>query len=160
MEQTPTDGANGRPTVRYKKLDQRAVVPAYGTAGSAGFDLATLDEVHIGPGETTLARTGLVIATPPGHMMMLAPRSSTWKRWGVRLGNSVAVVDSDYCGDEDELSLSLWRPRDSPRGNHWVPIKIPAGTRVAQGVFVPVLTSQFIEVEAMGASRGGWGSTG
>lgn len=88
-------------------------------------------------------------------MLMIAPRSSTWKKWGVRLGNTVGIVDEDYCGDDDQLMLSLWNPSTTAE------VVIPGATRIAQGIFVPVHTEvYFVRQEKMGRSRGGWGSTG
>jgi dUTP pyrophosphatase len=145
-------------SVRYQLLDPRAVTPAFATPGSAAFDLAVIEPVTVPGRETVMARTGLVIQAPTDHMLMVAPRSSTWKRWGVRLANTVGIVDSDYCGPEDEIYLALWRPY------HCVdlrPCEIPAGTRIAQGLFVPVTPVVFEEVSLVGvATRGGWGSTG
>lgn len=140
--------------VRFKKLDDRALTPAFQTPGAAGFDLAIIDQVTVPSRRTVIARTGLVIATPPGHMLMIAPRSSTWKKWEIRLGNTVGIVDTDYCGDEDEVLLALWNPTVNMR-------IIPEGTRIAQGLFIRVKTAvAFDEQPEMGSSRGGWGSTG
>lgn len=142
------------PPVRYRRLDDRAQTPEFKTSGSAGFDLAILNDITVLPHSTTMARTGLVIAAPSGHMLMLTPRSSTWKRWGLRLGNTVGIVDNDFCGDEDELFLALWNPNFMERN-------VPAGTRLAQGIFVPVCVNRFEEQSSMSEpSRGGWGSTG
>lgn len=140
--------------VRFKKLDDRALTPKFQTPGAAGFDLATIDQVTVPARRFTMARTGLVIAAPPRHMLMLVPRSSTWSKWEVRLANTVGIIDTDYCGDEDELLLALWNPTINTA-------IIPEGTRIAQGIFVPVKTTVvFQEQEEMGTSRGGWGSTG
>lgn len=144
-------------SVHYHVLDPRAVPPSFATPGSAGFDLAILDDVTVLGRETVMARTGLVVQAPPDHMLLVAPRSSTWTRWGVRLANTVGIIDPDYCGPEDEIFLALWRP------NHFADLKcqvIPAGTRLAQGLFVPVTAVMFEQTLAVGASRGGWGSTG
>lgn len=140
--------------VQVKRLDGSIPLPEYQTSGAAGFDLAPRHDVEIGPMSFTLAPTGLIFATPPGHMLLVTPRSSTWKKWGVRLGNTVGVVDEDYCGDKDEVLLNLWNPSPS------VLVNIPAGTRIAQGIFIPVLRAEFLEHDKMGLSRGGNGSTG
>lgn len=144
-------------SVRYQTLDPGAVRPAYATPGSAAFDLAVLESVTVQGRATVMARTGLVIQAPLDHMLMVVPRSSTWKRYGVRLGNSVGIVDADYCGPEDEIFLAFWRPY-----NHLLePVVIPAGTRVAQGIFVPVTSVDFEEVGGIAVTnRGGWGSSG
>lgn len=140
--------------VAYRRLDERAVAPEFQTPGAAGFDLSIIEDVAVEADETFMARTGLVIRAPVGHMLMLAPRSSTWARWGIRLGNTVGIVDEDFCGNDDELFLALWNPNYTVR-------KVPAGTRVAQGIFVPISQVIFEEHASMpDPSRGGWGSTG
>ena len=50
--------------VNIKKLDDRAIIPTYGTAFSAGADLyACMDHaVTIAPGETYLVHTGISAA--------------------------------------------------------------------------------------------------
>lgn len=132
-----------------------AQVPEYQTSGSAGFDIAIVERTsvffHGGP---VLARTGLIIKSPKDHFLLVAPRSSTFKKWGVCLANSVGVVDPDYCGDEDEILLNLVCL------GHLSHADIPAGTRIAQGLFLPSLRADFWVTENMGvSSRGGWGST-
>ena len=100
--------------------------------------------------------TGLVIETPPDHMLAIFPRSSTYKKYGLRIGNTVGIVDEDYCGPNDEILLFLWNPGSSP-------VTVEAGTRLAQGIFIPVTKPTFSEIEPsqLGRpSRGGWGSTG
>lgn len=155
MQPIPTDGAVYVEPVRFKKLDDRALTPEFKTAGAAGFDLAVMEDIRVRAQTTVMVRTGLVIAVPEGHMLLLAPRSSTWNKWGVRLGNTVGVVDHDYCGATDEVLLALWNP------DRYHPRVIPAHTRIAQGLLIPVLSNvQFTESDEMGESRGGWGSTG
>lgn len=130
-------------------------LPEYHSAEAAGFDLAISEAAHIPYGETRRLPTGLVIVTPPGHMTMIVPRSSTSKRWNLSLGNTVGIVDSDFCGPEDEMMLDL--RNDGPSG-----IIVPAGTRLAQAIIVPVIRAKFVEVstDELAQSRGGWGSTG
>jgi dUTP pyrophosphatase len=151
--------------VKVKRLKQvDAMLPEYKTPGAAGFDLATAENVTIWPGQTQKARTGLVLSIPEGYFLMIAPRSSTWQKYGVRLGNSVGILDEDYSGPNDEVLLSLWKPEGSGFMAPSLPVTIPAGTRLAQGIIVPVIQGawvEFEEVEEMEApTRGGWGSTG
>jgi dUTP pyrophosphatase len=86
---------------------------------------------------------------------MLVARSSLYKRFGLILTNSVGIIDEDYAGEGDVIQLSLKSDRD-----HCV--IVPQGTRIAQGVFVPITRAQFTEseVQQSKAQRGGWGSTG
>jgi len=140
---------------RINIVDPRAQVPEYGTDLSAGFDLAVLDDVTLAPLESNVFTTGLIIQAPQDHMLMVAPRSSTWRKWGVSLGNTIGIVDEDFCGPDDVLHLYLHNPSET------VWRTIPGGTRLAQGIFIPITRAKFVvREEAIAATRGGWGSTG
>jgi dUTP pyrophosphatase len=143
----------GKSGIKIKKLHPDAVIPKYQTAGSVGFDLHVIDDYCIKTGESALLRTGLAIATPPGYMLMLAPRSSTWKKWGLVMPHSVGVIDQDYCGDDDEILLQVY----NNKLKHAI---VEKGDRVGQGIFIPVAKVSFAQTDTMGDSRGGWGSTG
>jgi dUTPase len=58
-----------------------AKVPEYGTPLSAGFDLAVIEDVHLEPLEANVFHTGLIIQAPEDHMLLVVPRSSTFKKW-------------------------------------------------------------------------------
>lgn len=143
--------------VKVNKVHPDAKIPEFGTPLSAGFDLAPVVDVHLLPGQSDVFRTGLIIQAPADHMLLVAPRSSTFRKWGVSLGNTVGIVDEDFCGPEDELRLYL----HNPAARHGNRVRIPAGTRLAQGIFVPIRRAVFQLVEEpIAATRGGWGSTG
>ena len=123
--------------VNIKKLDDRAIIPTYGTAFSAGADLyACMDHaVTIAPGETYLVHTGL--ATKKG----LAP------------ANKVGVIDADYRG---EIMVALHNHSNQPA-------EIENGERIAQMVITPFLTAEFVETAELDETErgaGGFGSTG
>lgn len=139
--------------IKIKKLHDDAVIPQYQTIGSVGFDLHTVEDIDIRPRYTTLARTGLAIATPPGYMLALTPRSSTFKHWKCIMPNSIGVIDQDYSGDDDEIMVPLLNMGD-------LRVKIEKGSRIAQGIFISVARLSFTECDSMGESRGGFGSTG
>lgn len=140
--------------VKVFKTVNAAEVPTYGTDKSAGFDLALVDDVIVPPGQHLMARTGLVIQAPVGHMLMIVPRSSTWKNYRIMLGNTVGIVDEDFCGPKDELMLNLYNAGQFAQ-------HISKGSRLAQGIFVPVTRGEFVvQDEPIAENRGGWGSTG
>jgi dUTP pyrophosphatase len=144
--------------VRFQKT-RDVPDPEYHSPLAAGFDLAIAVDANLWPGEANVFPTGLIIQAPEHHMLLVTPRSSTFRKWGVHLGNTVGIVDEDYCGPEDELMLYLSRP--SQDGNGAGPRSIPAGTRLAQGIFVPVTRGLFVQqTNPISATRGGWGSTG
>jgi dUTP pyrophosphatase len=138
--------------VLFKRADSGVPRPHYHTAGAAAFDLAPLEDVHVAPGEIVRANTGLVIGTPPEHFLFITHRSSTPVRHGVMILNG--IVDEDYCGDEDWLGIQVWNITEDP-------VTILAGTRIGQGLFIPVTHARFNLMESMPApTRGGYGSTG
>lgn len=148
-----------RITAKINVVHPDAQIPKFQTEKAAGFDLAIVEDLTLYPGQSKNVGTGLVIQTPPDHMLLIAPRSSTWRRWGVTLANTVGILDEDYCGPEDECRLLVYRP--ARHNANYSPTMIPAGTRIAQGVFVPITRTDFEVVDgAIAATRGGWGSTG
>ena len=71
--------------VNIKKLDDRAIIPTYGTAFSAGADLyACMDHaVTIAPGETYLVHTGISAAIPEGYAGLIYARSGLATKKGL-----------------------------------------------------------------------------
>lgn len=128
-------------------------LPEYKTGEAAAFDLCVAENAVIAPGETVHLPTGLIIQAPAGHFLLIAPRSSTFKKKGLRLGNTIGVIDRDFCGPGDELMLVVWNPGKES-------INVEAGERIAQGLFVPVTRIEWDEGEPLGPTRGGLGSTG
>ncbi len=134
-------------------LHDAAQPPRYATAGSNGFDLCTAETAEIAPGEIALVGTGLVVATPPGWCLLVCLRSSTPRKFGVIQPHAVGIIDEDYCGPTDELRLQLLNFSA-------LPTSIPAGSRIAQGVFVRADRAQWAVHAPAEHSRGGFGSTG
>jgi dUTP pyrophosphatase len=126
----------------------------YETPGAVGFDFRSLYDCTIEAGKMALIDTGTVVQIPKGYMLMLAPRSSTFKNFGVIMANSVGIIDQDYCGPTDTIKFCYFNP-----GNQVA--TIPAKTRIGQGVFVKIEQAEFELVETISTpSRGGFGTTG
>jgi dUTP pyrophosphatase len=138
---------------RITRVREGVALPEYKTTEAAGFDVAVAEGGTVPPGGTLMLPTGLVVEAPEGHMLMIVPRSSTFKKKGLRLGNTVGIIDRDFSGPEDELQLFVWNPGTEP-------VVIEAGERIAQGLFIPITRIEWTEGHARAASRGGWGSTG
>ena len=142
------------PKVRIRRLDPSVELPAYGTGGSAAFDLAASADTPIAPGEVRLVPTGLVIEVPEGMFLAVFARSSTPLKRGLMVANGVGVVDSDYCGPTDEVKI----PALNFTG---LPVQIAKGDRIAQGILLPSPRVEWEEVgELRPGSRGGFGATG
>src|SRR6186713_1283889 len=134
--------------LRISRLTDAARIPSYETAGAAGFDLAASVETTIPPGAVALVPTGLVIEVPRGHFLGIFARSSTPLKRGLMVANGVGVVDSDYCGPNDEVKVQVLNFTAAP-----VPVK--RGDRIAQGIVLPFIRAEWQEVsEAPGLTRG------
>lgn len=140
--------------VPITRVDSSLPLPAYATDGSVGFDFTTRVTTEVAPGAMARIPSNLIVATPPGYMLLVAVRSSTPSRTGLRLSNAIGIVDQDYAGPKDEIHIDVWNPTDRP-------VVVKRGDRIAQGVFVSVAVATWDERETSDApSRGGFGSTG
>ena len=141
--------------VRIKKINDKAIIPTYGTEFSAGADLyACIDEtVTLVPGETRLINTGLAMEIPVGYAGLIYARSGLASKKGLAPANKVGVVDADYRG---EIMVALHNHSTSDAS-------IEPGERIAQMVIAPFLTANFIvsdELDDTVRGAGGFGSTG
>lgn len=141
--------------VEIKKLDERAIIPTYGTEFSAGADIyALLDEpLIIAPGETKLIHTGLAMAIPEGLVGLNFARSGMATKRGLAPANKVGVIDSDYRG---EVMVALYNQGNEPQ-------TVEHGDRIAQMVFIPYYAAEFElcdELDKTVRGEGGFGSTG
>ncbi len=153
-------GKNATKAIQLKILDPRLgrdiPLPEYATDGSAGMDLrACVDGVTDVPaGATLLIPTGFAMhITDPGLAAVILPRSGLGHKHGLVLGNLVGLIDSDYQG---QVYVSCWNR--SGRA-----FTIEPGMRIAQLVFLPVVTAAFEVVAAFETSQrgtGGFGHTG
>ena len=141
--------------INVKKLDERAILPTYGSAHSAGADLyACLDEaVTIPPGEAVLIHTGLAMEIPEGYAGLIYARSGLATKKGLAPTNKVGVVDPDYRG---EIMVSLFNHSKEER-------IVEHGERIAQLVIAPFIQASWNvvdELEETVRGAGGFGSTG
>jgi len=141
------------PTLQVKRLDPRATVPQYATAGSAGMDLVAIEPVTLPPGEWRRVRTGLAMAIPEGYEGQVRPRSGLAVTRGVTVLNAPGTIDADYRG---ELMVALVNLGPEP-------YEITVGERMAQLVVCPVIRATIESVETLADTsrgEGGFGSTG
>lgn len=141
--------------LRFKKLNDRAVIPTYGSACSAGADLYSAEDgdALIPPGAAQLIHTGIACEIPDGYVGLIFARSGLAAKRGLAPSNKVGVIDSDYRG---ELMISLFNQSDSEQ-------IVEAGERIAQLVIVPYLRAEFEEAAELSDTErgdGGFGSTG
>ena len=131
------------------KLGPGAKMPTRATDGSACLDICASAPATVHAGEAAPVSTGLHMQIEPGWCMLLFSRSGH----GIRLANSVGVIDSDYRG---EIIVGL-------RNDTWTRFDVKPGDRIAQALLVPVHEVEMIEVAELSETvrgTGGLGSTG
>ncbi len=141
--------------VNFKKLNENAIKPTYGTEFAAGADLYACEggEVTLAPGETKLIHTGLSMEIPEGYAGLIYARSGIATKRGLAPANKVGVIDSDYRG---EIMVSLYNHSDSEQ-------TLADGERIAQLVITPFLKVEYTETDELSDTvrgAGGFGSTG
>lgn len=140
--------------VQIKRIDTSLPLPAYETSGSAGFDFIARVDTVVEPKAIELVPGNIVIAIPQGYMLAVFSRSSAPKKKGVMLPHGVGVIDSDYCGPDDEIWIQVMNFTDRS-------VTVKRGEKIAQGVLLPVVQAEWQEVgEMSSANRGGRGTTG
>ena len=138
--------------MKIKLLNERAVVPTYGSSQAAGADLyAAVDkDIYINPHSTTMIGTGIAAEIPEGYFGAIFARSGIASKQGLRPANCVGVVDSDYRG---EIKVALHNDTDIVQ-------MMPAGSRIAQLVIMPYAKANFEVVDDLDNTERGDGSFG
>ena len=116
-------------------------------------DLRAAEDVRLKAGEYRMIPLGVAIELPQGYEALVAPRSSTFKKYGVILANSIGIIDESYKGDNDEWNFLAYALRDTV---------IHKNERICQFRIIqhqPLIHLE--EVASLGnPNRGGIGSTG
>ena len=141
--------------IKIKRLNERAKIPTFGTEFSAGADLycAEEHEISVCSGQKCSIGTGISMEIPEGYVGLVFARSGLACKNGLRLCNSVGVIDADYRG---EIKVVLHNDSEYVR-------EIKPGERVAQMIVMPYPKVSYIEVEELSDTvRGesGFGGTG
>ena len=116
-------------------------------------DLRSAEQVEMEAGSFRIISLGVSMKLPEGYEAHVLPRSSTFKKWGILMTNSMGVIDESYCGDNDVWKFPALAMRHTT---------IFKGDRICQFRIVKKMPEvKFTEVDKMtDADRGGIGSTG
>lgn len=147
----PATTPNALAVLEFKRVDERATLPARGSEFSAGLDLYSIEDITIEPKQRTLAKTGLAVAIPPGHYGRIAPRSGLAMKQGLDVLSG--VIDSDYRG---EIGCLLYNTGDEP-------IHLPAQAKVCQLIIEKIELPTAVWADDLDETirgSGGFGSTG
>ena len=116
-------------------------------------DVRANETISLRKGDFVMIPLGIGMKLPDGYEAHLAPRSSTFKKWGIIQVNSVGVIDNSYSGDNDQWLMPVYATKDAI---------IARNERIAQFRIVEKQPNiGFDVVEHLDdTDRGGFGSTG
>lgn len=129
--------------------------PRRGTKHSAGYDFISPVEIVIPAHKMAKIPTGVKAAMNEDEILSIYPRSSIGFKTGIRLANTVGIVDSDYYNNSDNeghIFIKFYNPTDEDYLIH-------IGDKIAQGIFTKYLIVDD-EEEILTERSGGLGSTG
>ena len=133
-------------------------------------DVYSNADIFVPVGERAMIPLGFALELPQGWEGHLAPRSSTFKSWGIIQTNHVGVVDDTYIGDNDQWHMPVYcltanckvNENEIPTVDGRQGVWIRKGDKIGQFRIMEVMPEiEFDEVESFGnADRGGFGTTG
>lgn len=140
-------------TIRIKYIDKDILKLNYIDNKSDWIDLRSAEDVELKAGDFKVIGLGVAMHLPDGYEAIIAPRSSTYKNFGIISANSIGIIDESYCGDNDEWKFPAIALRDT---------KIKKNDRICQFRIIEHQPKvKFDVVEVLGnEDRGGIGSTG
>lgn len=139
--------------VSIRRIDKEVPLPEYKTAGAVAMDCLVREDIEIPSKQVVLASLNIALKPPRGHFVLLAARSSLYKR-GLMMANSIGIGDEDFSGDNDEYCAALYNFSDQT-------VLVKRGERLVQMMILPVDRVQWKDVETLGTTdRGGFGTTG
>lgn len=116
-------------------------------------DLRAAEDIDMQAGDFCLISLGVSMKLPEGYEAHIAPRSSTYKKWGIIQANHIGVIDNSYSGDND-----IWKfPAIALRNT-----KIYKNDRICQfRIMKKQPDFDFMTVDYLeGPDRGGFGTSG
>jgi len=150
-------------TQEIKMFNTKGILPKYSTPGSAGMDIELIEDLvweSNGQEWVTVVDTGLYMVIPERHVIKIFPRSGYGFRLGMKLINTVGIIDSDYRG-EIKIKLVI------SRKYNYSDLPKTKGTKIAQMILeevpeVKIKECSLEDIKNYGTERGdgGFGSTG
>ena len=145
-----TPNQNPEIKVLYHDSDMERITPS---PKGDWIDLRAAEDVELWAGDFKIISLGVSMKLPDGYEAHVAPRSSTFKNWGIIQTNGVGVIDNSYSGDHDIWGMPVYATRNT---------SIKKGDRICQfRIMKKMPMPVIVAVDHLeGEDRGGFGSTG
>lgn len=138
-----------------KEYYDRIKLPKRSTSGSAGYDFIAPYQIDVNSGLSDTYPTGIKVKMPKDVALMLFTRSSLGFFYGIRLANTVGIVDSDYYNNERNEGQIFVKYFNFDK---YSMLTVQAGEKYMQGIFIHYLTTE--DDDTTQERVGGIGSTG
>lgn len=140
---------------KWFDYDTDIKIPKRATKYSAGYDIYSVYNFELEPGQTILLPTGIKVELDPDKYLLIVPRSGQGFKFKVQLYNTCGVIDADYYNNEkNEGHIWVKLYNDSPEGKT---LSVHKGDAICQGII-----SQYFAVDDDESNKeriGGFGST-
>lgn len=149
-------GIKGLPDRELREWYEAIRLPQQATAASAGCDFFMPFNLNFEGGSRFRIATGIRWVTEGtgdrDKVLLIVPRSGLGFKYGIRLTNTVGVIDADYCDSDNEghIIISMDNPSETA-------VELPEGKAFAQGIVVKYEIPEGAASE--GVRSGGFGST-
>lgn len=140
-------------TIKIKYHTDKIDKLTYVDGKSDWIDLRAAEDVELKKGDFRLINLGISLKLPEGYEAIIAPRSSTFKNFGIIQTNSMGIIDESYCGPNDWYRFPALAMRDTV---------IEVNDRICQfriEKHQPQVVFEEVK-ELSGQDRGGFGTTG
>ena len=134
--------------------EKNIILPSRKTKFSAGYDIATAENIILLPQQVTLIPTGIKAYMQADEYLGIHIRSSIAVKQKLTLINNVGVIDADYYNNvenEGHIMIPVYNYNQTA-------VRIEKDTRIAQGIFYRYLLAS--DDKAENIRIGGIGSTG
>lgn len=138
-----------------KEIYDNIQLPQRATDGSAGYDFFSPFGFNLGDGEDITIPTGIRCKLPSGVFLGLYPKSGLGFKFGLRLLNTVGIVDEDYYGSDNEGHIHVKIRVENDRGKV---LSVNDNAPFCQGMIQEYHTFAS-EVPPKKIRNGGFGST-
>lgn len=109
---------------------------------------------------------GVAMQLPDGYEAIIVPRSSTFKKYGIMLANSVGIIDNTYCGNGDMWCFPalIFKDTTIPSFERICQFRIQLSQKATVWQKIKNLFYSGVKFEVVdnlvNPNRGGFGSTG
>jgi dUTP pyrophosphatase len=131
-----------------------AKMPSKAHPSDAGFDLVSIEEAILEPGDRKIVGTGVHVEMTSGWEAQIRPRSGNAAKYGISVLNTPGTIDATYRGEIKVILINLSKDK----------VSLPVGCKIAQMVFqrVPEVNLKQLTELSTNTDRGdkGFGSSG